>query len=217
MDESNIIKSIYNVNLESKVIVNNSHILAVILPGIGYTLDRPLLDYSKKLCIELGYNVLPIEYGFQAARTKFDGEKFNYLLDETMKLLKISLSSKYKKIIFIGKSIGTVVQNVLQQKLLEEEAAYEFRNIYLTPVDKTVELGIVEDSIVFSGTCDPLIRKDSIDKIESIDNVKLIKIIGGDHSLNIKNNAIKSMEFLIDVIKSEKDYLIKTIGNFNKI
>lgn len=217
MDESNIIKSIYNVNLESKVIVNDSDVLAVILPGIGYTLDRPLLDYSKKLCIELGYNVLPIEYGFQAARTKFDGEKFNYLLDETMKLLKISLSSKYKKIIFIGKSIGTVVQNVLQQKLLEEEAAYEFRNIYLTPVDKTVELGIVEDSIVFSGTCDPLIRKDSIDKIESIDNVKLIKIIGGDHSLNIKNNAIKSMEFLIDVIKSEKDYLIKTIGNFNKI
>lgn len=209
MEERNIIKSIYNVNLESKVIENNSNVLAVILPGIGYTLDRPLLDYSKKLCLELGFNVLPIEYGFQAARTEFDIEKFNYILKETMELLKISLSSNYKKVIFIGKSIGTVIQSLLQKMLLEEGADYEFINIYLTPVDKTVELGIAEDSLVVSGTCDPLINYDSMNKIDGMKSVKFIKVTGGDHSLNIKGNIIKSIEYLMNVIKSEKNFMEK--------
>ena len=81
MREERILKSSYDVYLESKVIENKSDILAVILPGIGYTLDRPILDYSKKLCLELGYDVLPIEYGFQAARKEFDKEKFQIVVD----------------------------------------------------------------------------------------------------------------------------------------
>ena len=58
MEAKNAIKSQYNVILESRVIDNGSNILAVLLPGIGYTLARPLLDYSSKLCQELGYDVL---------------------------------------------------------------------------------------------------------------------------------------------------------------
>lgn len=45
MEAKNAIKSQYNVILESRVIDNGSNILTVLLPGIGYTLARPLLDY----------------------------------------------------------------------------------------------------------------------------------------------------------------------------
>lgn len=209
MKECSTIKSIYNVQLESKVIDSNSEVLAVILPGIGYTLDRPLLDYSKKLCLELGYDVLPIEYGFQAARAEFDSERFNNVLDESMEILKLSLSSKYKKIVFIGKSIGTVIQKILQKRLEYENNSYYFENIYLTPVDKTVDLGIETGSIVFTGSCDPLISKENMHKLEMIEDIKLIKIAHADHSLNIKNDIVKSAEYLMDIIKKEKDFLLE--------
>ena len=211
MEEKNTIKSYYNVLLESRAIDNRSDILAVILPGIGYTLDRPLLDYSKKLCVELGYDVLPIEYGFQAARKDFVEGDFHIVAEETYKLLKLSLKPEYKKIIFIGKSIGTIVQIILENKLIEEKYDFDFVNIYLTPVNKTVELGIKRESLVVSGTSDVLINEASIEKIENINDIEFIKIDKGDHSLNINNNIIKSSEILTYILEKEKDHIISKI------
>ena len=40
--------------------------LAVLFPGIGYTNDRPLLYYAKKLAQKHGCDILPVNYtGFQ--------------------------------------------------------------------------------------------------------------------------------------------------------
>ncbi|WP_294403183.1 alpha/beta family hydrolase [uncultured Clostridium sp.] len=211
MKNSNVIKSIYNVEIESRVIENGSDVLSVILPGIGYTLDRPLLDYSKKLCIEMGYDVLPIEYGFQVARAHFDRERFDSIIDESMQLLKMAQLYQYKKVIFIGKSIGTVVQRILQKQLSHEGVELQFINIYLTPVDKTAELGICRNSLVFTGTSDPLISRESVCTIKDIDNINFIEIEGADHSLNIKNDIVRSAEILLEVIKCEKQYLISNV------
>lgn len=211
MGNNNVIKSIYNVELESRVIENGSDVLCIILPGIGYTLDRPLLDYSKKLCIEMGYDVLPIEYGFQVSRAQFDREKFNTIVDESMQLLKMAQLPRYKTVIFIGKSIGTVLQRILQEKLCDEGLSFKFINIYLTPVDKTVELGICRNSLVFTGTSDPLISRESVCVIKNIDKINLIEIEGADHSLNIKNDIVKSADILLEVIKCEKEYFINNV------
>lgn len=212
MREERILKSSYDVYLESKVIENKSDILAVILPGIGYTLDRPILDYSKKLCLELGYDVLPIEYGFQAARKEFDKEKFQIVVDETMELISMSLNEKYKKIIFIGKSIGTVIQRIIQKKIISEGShKYIFINVYFTPVDKTVELGIDKESLVFTGTKDPLIKKESVEIIEKMKNVNLVKIHNADHSLNIKGDVVNSTKIIMEVIQREKEYLSRNL------
>ena len=37
--------------------------IAVFFPGIGYTMDRPLLHFSRRLAAELGYEIKPITYG----------------------------------------------------------------------------------------------------------------------------------------------------------
>lgn len=211
MENNNVIKSIYSVELAGRVIENGSDVLCIILPGIGYTLDRPLLDYSKKLCIELGYDVLPIEYGFQAARVQFDREKFNTIVDESMQLVKMAQLSRYKTVIFIGKSIGTILQRILQEKLCDEGLNLQFINIYLTPVDKTVELGICRNALVFTGTSDPLISRESVCAIKNMENINLIEIEGADHSLNIKNDIVESADILLEVIKYEKEYLVNNV------
>ncbi|MGN0143613.1 MAG: alpha/beta hydrolase [Clostridium sp.] len=211
MDKRNILKSQYDVTLESRVSDNGSNILAVLLPGIGYTLERPLLDYSKKLCMELGYDVLGLEYGFQLSGKEFEKEKINIIIDETYKLLKMSLDSRYKKIIFIGKSLGTIIQIYLEDKLVEEGYKFDFKNIYLTPVNFTAESGVEEGSLIVTGTNDPLINEESINKIEEISKVDVVKIDGADHSMNVDHDVVKSSEILTYIIKKEKEYLINNV------
>ena len=48
-------------------------------------------------------------------------------------------------------------------------------------------------------------------KLEKIEGLKLIKITDADHSLNIKNDVVKSTEYLMNIIKKEKDYLLMKI------
>jgi predicted alpha/beta-hydrolase family hydrolase len=204
MDEQKAIISYWGVNLESEVISNKSDTLAVILPGIGYTVDRPLLDYSKKLALELGYDVLQIEYGFQAARKILDREnEFKYVKEESIKIFKNALKNDYKKIAFISKSIGTIVHTIL----CNEAKGYEIKSIYLTPVNETLKVGIKENSLVISGTSDPLINEETIEIIRKINDVNLMEIKNGDHSLNIKGSVLESIEVLNKVIRAEKDYL----------
>ena len=49
--------------------------LAVFFPGIGYTADKPLLYYSRKLAAELDYEVLSLSYGGFPKKPKGDPEK----------------------------------------------------------------------------------------------------------------------------------------------
>jgi predicted alpha/beta-hydrolase family hydrolase len=204
MDNQKAIISHWGVNLKGKVISRESDTLVVILPGIGYTVDRPLMDYSKKLALELGYDVLQIEYGFQIARKILDREnEFQYVKRESIEIFKNALNDSYKKIIFISKSIGTIINTIL----CNEVKACEVKNIYLTPVNETLKVGIKENSLVISGTSDPLINKKTIEIIRKIKGVNLIEIKNADHSLNINDSVLESIEILNKVIKAEKDYL----------
>lgn len=210
MKHSKKINSYYGAILESRVIDQGSNALVVLLPGIGYTLDRSLMDYSRNLALEKGYDVLPIEYGFQATRKKIDKdnmEEIEVIVNESFELLKLSLDSRYKKIIFIGKSIGTVVQRMLEDKIRKENYDGKIINVYLTPIDKTCELGIQENSLIVCGTKDPLITSENREKLSQMNNINYIEVEGAGHSLVIKNDVMKSIDVLKNIIYAEKDYI----------
>ncbi|MEG1002443.1 alpha/beta hydrolase [Clostridium sp.] len=201
---NSIVKSYWGMNLKPVIIGKGSDTLAVITPGIGYTLDRVSLEYSSELCLELGYDVLKIEYGFQIGRRDFNSEEeFSIIAEESVALLNSSLNKKYKKIVFIGKSIGTCVQNVLNDRV----HGLDIINIYLSPVNKTVEMGIQSNSLVITGSSDPLLTKDNSDKISKLSGINYIRIDGANHALNIEGDAVKSLEVQLNIIKCIKKYL----------
>ena len=81
---NDIVKSYWGMNLKPLVIGKGSDTLAVILPGIGYTLDRVTLEYSSNLALQLGFDVLKIEYGFQVGRGEFHPDvEFNIIAEES--------------------------------------------------------------------------------------------------------------------------------------
>ena len=198
------LKSYWDVNLDGRFIDNNSSTLCIILPGIAYYLERPYLNYSKQLVDELNYDILEIEYGFQIARKKLNlPNEFKILLNETSELINMYLNIKYKNILIIGKSIGTVLQTFLNKQLKSKNLT----NIYISPIDKTVNLGIEENSLVITGTKDSLLSLDSRNKIKAIKNTTLINIEGAGHSLDIHEDVFRGIDELRKVIEAERNFL----------
>lgn len=207
MNERNILfKSFWNVTTNNVLTCQDSEVLTVIIPGIGYTVDRPTMDYSKQLALELGFDVLTVQFGFHISMDPFILEDhFHTITEETLKILKDALTlNNYKKIVLIGKSIGTAVQILVEKELKD----YECLNIYQTPVDKTVELGMASHSLVITGTKDPLLSKDNLEIIKTIPHVKIVKIHGGNHSLEAEDNVMESIHMLKHAISAEKEYLV---------
>ena len=198
------LKSYWDVDLTGKFTDNNSSTLCIILPGIAYYLERPYLNYSKQLVDNLNYDILEIEYGFQIARKELSLPKeFEILLNETSKLINTYLNKEYKNIIIIGKSIGTVLQTFLNKQLTGKNLT----NIYISPIDKTVDFGIKENSLVITGSKDPLLSLESRNRIKEINNIELINIKGAGHSLDIHEDVFRGIDELKKVIESERNFL----------
>ena len=204
---SKAINSYWGIELKPYVTKQGSKTLAVVLPGIGYTLDRVTLEYSGELALNLGYDLARIEYGFQVIRKPFNvPEEFNIIVKESLEQLKNVLEDgNYENVVIIGKSIGTAVQTELNNNIKD----YNVTNIYISPIDKTGELGILENSLVITGTKDQLLSKENVEKIKNIKGVELISIKDADHSLNIEKNPIESLKIQLNIIEAMKKFLHK--------
>ncbi|WP_024615271.1 alpha/beta hydrolase [Clostridium sp. Ade.TY] len=201
---NNVINSYWGVELKPLSVKQGSETLAIVLPGIGYTLDRVTLEYASELVLKLGYDLMKIEYGFQAVRKSFDvAKEFDIAAKETLEQVNRMLNSNYKNIVIIGKSIGTCLQNVLNENI----KGYNITNVYISPIDKTVNMGIKENALVITGSKDPLLTKENLNKIANLNGEKLIEFEGANHALNIEKDPIDSLRIQMDIIKAIEDYL----------
>lgn len=210
MNEKNIqLDSHWNVTLENKCIDQNSDILAIILPGEGYTNEKPLMYYSYKIALELGLDVLCVDYGFQIAHKDFDiNSEFDIVAKESEQILKKCLSKRYKKVIFIGKSLGTIIQSRLSKELI----AYEQIHVYLTPVDKTFENMVNYPCLAIIGTNDGKINSLNMSMLENSKSIQLVKITDANHRLE-HSDALKSIEMLNTTMITLRKFLTKHSKN----
>ncbi|MGL6185040.1 MAG: alpha/beta hydrolase [Clostridium chrysemydis] len=200
-----VLNSYWEVQLKPNLIDNGSDKLVVILPGIGYTIDRVTIEYSGELALSQNYDLMEVEYGFQVARKAFNvKEEFNIIADETLELVKDALSLKeYKEVIIIGKSIGTCVQDFLNEKI----EGINIKNIYISPIDKTVGMGFKEGSLIITGSKDPLLSEENLQNIVDSKKYKVIIFNGANHALNLEKNPIGSLEVQIEIIKAIKTFI----------
>ena len=179
--------------------------LAVLFPGIGYTCDKPLLYYAGKLAQGLGYELKRVEYGNFPAGIKGDQEKmkaaFESALTQTEEILKDVDFAQYEDILFISKSVGTVVAACYRQKY-----HIACRSISFTPLEETFMFIEAHDivptdtmpcecasagGIMFHGTKDPWVRDSSLIRkgCERIGQPLYITE-NGNHSLETGNMAV---------------------------
>lgn len=178
--------------------------LAVIFPGIGYHVDKPLLYYAKKLAISYGYEIVEVAYKNFSKDIKGNREKmleaFQSGVEQTEEILKDIDFSKYEQILCISKSIGTAISSAYASR-----HQLETKNIFYTPVIESFEV-IEQEGIVFHGTSDPWAKTKDVEKECEKKQLPLFKVKDANHSLET-GNAIKDIKNLKKVMKKTKKYI----------
>ncbi len=156
--------------------------LAILIPGIGYTNDKPLLYYTSYLLRRRGYDIKKISFtGFPDG--VFNDEKkmmqcFEIALNQTSKALEDIPFCDYMDVLFVSKSIGTSVAAFITSK--ENIPA---RHVFLTPLEKSLSFAKPGSGIAFTGTSDPWADYEEIKTACSKKKIPLTIIENANHSL----------------------------------
>lgn len=181
--------------------------IAVAFPGIGYTCDRPLLYYSKKLAKSLGYTVRDVPYDGFASKKNMIGnealmrEAYEHALAEAEKLLCGIRWQDYERVVFLSKSVGTAVAAAYAR-----EHRISAKHIYYTPLAGTFEVMEEKSGIAFHGTADPWASDEAIEKGCRAKGIPLTIIPESNHSLET-GDVLKDIANLGTVMRETDHYL----------
>ncbi len=155
--------------------------LAVLFPGIGYTCDKPLLYYSAKLAASNGYRVVPVRYSGFPKKIVGDAGRMKESLDiacsQAESLLKEVKWESFEKIVFFGKSIGTIAA-----AWYASEKSLSVRSVVYTPLAETFTY-LQGDSIIFHGTSDQWVNTEVIKECCLKRSLPLYLTESANHSL----------------------------------
>ena len=172
--------------------------LAALFPGIGYHCDKPLLYYSAKLARSAGYEVLPVPYGGFPDRVRGDGEKLRACMDiawaQAEEMLAATDWTAMADILFIGKSIGTVVASRYAL-----ERGLRVRSVLLTPLAETFPF-VRGSAVAFHGTADPWADTKAVVAACRELGVPLWLTEGANHSLET-GDALRDVDALAGTLK----------------
>lgn len=172
--------------------------IAVLFPGIGYHCDKPLLYYSGKIADQFQYELCRVNYSDLSRSLE---EAFTQALAQAEDILAQIDWSRYEDILFVSKSIGTVVAAAYARK-----HGISCRNIYYTPVAQTFDFD-PQPGIVFHGTADSWVETSIVTTKCQEHDLPLHVIEGVNHSLEEKDDAMRSLRILQRVMELTKNYV----------
>lgn len=180
--------------------------IAVCFPGIGYHCDKPLLYYSRNIARELGYqNQKNISYIYSAGNIRGNDQKMKEAYDTLFLQAEAELAdiswSDYDDILFISKSIGTIIAASYAQKYGLNHAGH----ILYTPLVQTYLFKPVH-AIAFIGTADPWSDTDEILRLSDANHIPLTVYEDCNHSLEC-GDTLKNLEILGDVMRRTRDFI----------
>lgn len=188
--------------------------LAVLFPGIGYTNDKPLMYYSRRIAGEHDYEILPIAYSGFPKKVKGDRkrmeESFSIALTQAeQRLAEVDLCS-YDDVLFIGKSIGTIVAAKIAS---ESQAKEKIRLVLYTPLPDTFSFPFGK-AIVFTGTDDPWVGKEKspVYGICVKKGIPCTLISYANHSLE-SHDSFQDMKELYRIMKETERFIMRDKEN----
>lgn len=180
--------------------------LAVFFPGIGYTVDKPLMHYTRKLAADAGFEVLLLPYAGFPPKIKGDRgkmeESYQIALEQSKDMLSDTDLSAYDAILFVGKSIGTVVAAEIAA---QSPAPDRIHFVLYTPLKATFDFPLV-NSIVFTGTADPWVEDCSVSELCRQRGFPCHVVPDANHSLET-GDVLKDVENLEKIMKKTRKFI----------
>ncbi len=178
--------------------------LAVLFPGVGYHVDKPLLYYAKDMAAWLGYGIAKVKYGELPSGIKGSAKKmqeaFERSLENALCSLKMVEWDKYEEILFLSKSIGTAVAAEAANRL-----GIRTRNVYYTPVAETFRFP-VQEGIAFHGTADDWVETQVLRDACAERGITLFVTQGANHSMETED-TLENIRILSGIMERTAAYL----------
>ena len=187
--------------------------LAIILPGLGYSSEMPLLYYVTSVLVDYGYDVLQVNYHYDqkdSFKELNQEERDEWLYADVDSCIKDALQdSSYNDYVLVGKSLGT--RAMAQELTLRQEFA-EAKAIWLTPLlneDKVRDtlLQIPQKSLVFIGEEDPHYLENPWRELEARDHIITYLMAGANHAGNVPRDTVGSIQGIQQLIQHIEEFL----------
>lgn len=181
--------------------------LAVILPGIGYHKDKPLLYYAAKLAVNAGFEIRSIAYHDMPEKIRGDADMMRkaaaLACEQTAEQLVTANLSKYDSILLIGKSIGTIAA-----ARFAAAASVPCRQIWYTPLSDAFSFPPppAGSCAAFLGEADPWSDIAQIRVTAAEQNVPLYLYPDCNHSLECEN-VLRNLEILREVMQITSEFI----------
>lgn len=180
--------------------------LAIMLPGAGYTAQAPLFHYSTENFLNRSFDVLEVNYRYNdEAYDDFSMEEISEAIKFDVKTVldKVLIENSYEDFYIIGKSLGTIA-------LSSELTRNEFRDakaVWLTPLIQRDDVldamaGSKHQGLCFIGDEDRCYIEERYKQVKNNSNIVSSLIPGADHSLELKEDVLGSIDVLKDIIRA---------------
>jgi len=183
--------------------------LAVFFPGRRYGVDCPLLYYSDFICKRRGYETIYMHYDIhreeESKVTVYRNIENAWEYVQTR--LKEINAGEYEDILFVSKSIGTVVASMTQASL-----QVQVRNLYFTPLEPTLpylaekRLNKPEQNLVIAGTRDRFLEAETLKRVCGRENIKLRQFQGLGHSMETEE-IVETIEIMKQIMEEVQKFI----------
>ncbi|WP_148449997.1 alpha/beta hydrolase [Gorillibacterium timonense] len=169
----------WDIQLKPKLIAahEGNNKLVVLFPGKNYSCETPLFYYAGSMALQCDYDVLEMEYGYQVKRVGYNPEDLLKVVEDCFAAIK-PIAGSYHRIVFISKSLGTLVAGEVHRLL-----HLPIHHVYLTPLADTIPYINSSSSFVITGENDVFFGEQELQAIDLTSVSRLIRIPHADHGL----------------------------------
>ncbi|OIK09872.1 alpha/beta hydrolase [Bacillus sp. MUM 13] len=190
--------------IAQKEVTNN---LVIVLPGAGYTTQAPLLHFTTGVFYTKGFDVLHINYTFSRQEMAALNER-DLARDVQLAIDNAIKDKEYINYYVVAKSIGTKVLRYLLDNAMFKDA----KVVWLTPILQNDDVFNTMANSSNKGLCifgekdSVCFIKERFEILKSNQNLLLKVVDGGNHSLELDKEPIKSIEMLKGVISDINEF-----------
>lgn len=184
---------------------------AVILPGLGYTAQMPLLFYISQMLLAQGADVLQVNYNYiDAFRGLNSATQHRWLATDSDAAYRVLIAQRpYTHLTVVGKSLGTLAMAHL---FTTHNFSTPPTALWLTPVltNAAVREQIAAfsgPSLVVIGTSDSYYDPGLLAEIDETPTRTFAVIDGADHGMNVGNDVFQSLQALEQALHAVEEFL----------
>jgi hypothetical protein len=166
---------------------------AVVLPGVRYFSQAPLLWFAREAALAGGWSVLEV-----SERAPSDQEPFEWIVDRAESAVNAASATQ---VVMIGKSLGSAAAPLATKRALPA--------VWLTPLltrpEVIAALGATDmPTLVIGSPADQTWGNGELPENEALE---VMELDGLDHSLQIEGDPLGSIDVLRDVTAGIADFL----------